>query len=438
MSKLGLKNLVENTAKILGRQFIAGIIQLVAFIIIARTFGPEGNGQYAVALLMPVLLLTLLNLGISPSNIYHLGAEKVSLLTVVKISLMFWILISVLGLVIGASVISFAGQIFFPGIDEGLLWLSLLVFPLILLERYLLSIFQGKQRFDVYNLVLIIQPVITLSLIVAFLLTGFKDIKYVVVAYIFGVLSTVVLSIFYIVSFLRKEESNQDSVQYFRAAMQYGFKSSLSNILAYINYKADIFLVNFLIGTSAAGAYVVAVQLVEKLWLLSHAVSAVLFPRLSQLHSDDESRKALTPVVCRWVFILTLAGCVLLGAIAYPLIHILFGDQYSNAVVPLLLLLPGILASSGARIIANDIAARGRPELNTYTAWVVVIVNITGNIILIPVYGLAGAAIATSIAYIINLVLRLMIYKYFSGNKWTESLLVKSEDLQTIKLIGRK
>jgi O-antigen/teichoic acid export membrane protein len=432
MRNLGLNVLVKNTATTVGRQLIAGIIQLITAVIIARVFGPLGNGQFTVALLFPMMLITFLNLGIGSANVYHIGSGKVGLSTALRTSIRLWVILGVTGTVIGVLGICFGAVRLLPGVNTSLLWLSLAVFPVTLGHNYLISMFQGLQRFREFNYVLLVQPVVTLILVTVIALTGVVDVKYLIVAYLVGLIAAIGVSIYYLASFQNADNAVTDDGEYFSSAISYGYKSNLSNILAYVNYKADIFLVNILVGTSAAGIYVVAVQLVERLWLLSQAVSTVLLPRLSQLNSDEEKRRQITPVICRWVIALTLLGSILLGVLSSPLIGMLFGDEYLGAVKPLLLLLPGILAGSGTRILANDIASRGRPELNMYTAWVVVIVNIAGNVILIPSYGLAGAAIATSVAYILNLVLKLLIYRHFTGNKWSDSLFIKYGDVRLL------
>jgi len=430
MSDLGLKALVKNTATTLGRQLIAGIIQLVTAVIIARVFGPEGNGQFTVALLFPMVLITFLNLGIGSANVYHIGSGKVSLSTALRTSIRLWLILGVTGTVIGALSIYFGAVRLFPGVDVSLLWWSLAVFPVTLGQNYLISMFQGLQLFREFNYVLLVQPVVTLMLVVVITVTGIADVGYLIVAYLVGLVMAILVSIYFLAYFENADNVIPDNADYFSSAINYGYKSNLSNILAYVNYKADIFLVNFLIGTSAAGIYIIAVQLVERLWMLSQSVSIILLPRLSQLNSDETKRRQITPIICRWVIALTLLGSIVLGVLSSPLIGLLFGEAYLEAVEPLLFLLPGILAGSGTKILANDIAARGRPELNMYTAWIVVIVNIAGNMILIPPYGLAGAAAATSIAYVLNLLLKMLIYSYFTGNKWGDSLFIKYGDVR--------
>jgi len=135
----------------------------------------------------------------------------------------------------------------------------------------------------------------------------------------------------------------------------------------------------------------------------------------------------------RFVFIVTILGALFLALIISPLVNILFGADYSEATGALRWLLPGIVLGGVARVLANDLAARGRPELNMYTALLVVIVNVLANIILIPGMGIKGAAIATTLAYSINFVVKLALYARLSGNCWWKPILFTCKDLDMVR-----
>lgn len=64
--------------------------------------------------------------------------------------------------------------------------------------------------------------------------------------------------------------------------------------------------------------------------------------------------------------------------------------------------LPGVFAGAGARVRSNCIAAAGKPEWNMYVAVLVVTTNVVLNVMLIPAFGIVGAAWATSGAYVAN------------------------------------
>ncbi|MEK9667088.1 MAG: polysaccharide biosynthesis C-terminal domain-containing protein, partial [Deltaproteobacteria bacterium] len=184
--------------------------------------------------------------------------------------------------------------------------------------------------------------------------------------------------------------------------------------------------------------YVIAVGISEKLWLMSQAASTVLLPRLSQLSDEESKRKALTPLIARWVLLSTLLVALILATLAPWLIIWIFGLDYSGALLPLWILLPGIVFGAASRVLANDIAARGLPEWNLYTSLFVVTVNLIGNILLIPGYGLAGAAASTTIAYSLNFILRIFIYGKISENIWIDSIFIKLSDLEKISIIFRQ
>jgi Na+-driven multidrug efflux pump len=63
-----------------------------------------------------------------------------------------------------------------------------------------------------------------------------------------------------------------------------------------------------------------------------------------------------------------------------------------------------------------------------YAAVFVVSTNIIANVILIPDHGIKGAAIATSIAYSLNAMIKLWLYSYISKNPWWAPILFNQED----------
>ncbi len=430
---LGLGKLAHNTALTLGRQLAAGALQLVLAALVARALGSEGYGQYAVALLLPTMLSTFLSIGIGPANVYYLAAGKVDTVTVLHAVNRLALLIVVIGLGIGILTILFFSEKLFPDLSHVILWSALSIFPFSLFQSFLSSIFQGLQKFKIFNLILLTQPVVTLVIVMALILLCHPRVEYILAAQLFGSVVVVCVGLMYIRKEACRSEETEHMTGYIRQVLSYGYKAHLSNILAFINYKVDIFLVNLFINPAAAGVYVVAVQIVERLWLLSQSVSTVVLPRLSELSANEESRKELTPIICRMVLATTLLLALLLGTLAYPLVVIIFGKEYTGSITALLLLLPGIVSGSGSRVLANDIAARGRPELNMYFSAIVVVVNVAGNIILIPKFNLAGAAMATTAAYILNFLLRLIVYSKISGNHLTSPLLITKQDIIKIK-----
>ncbi len=430
---LGLNTLMHNAALTLGRQLAAGFLQLVTVVALARALGPSGNGRYAVAMLLPAMLVTLFNMGIAPANVYYLGSRKVNLSTVFKTVSRLTVAIAILGGIIGSVSILFFREFLFPNVPIAVLWLALFIFPFTLYHSYLTSIFQGLQRFHEFNLIILVQPLVTLLLVLIFISIGSANVKNMLIACLFGFAAAIIMALSIINKSVEPTRPHRPLRRYISSAISYGIKAHLSNVLAFMNYKLDIFLLNLFLGPSVTGVYVVAVQLVERLWILSQSLGTVILPRLAQLSEDEDTRKRLTPMICRMVIATTFAGAIICAFAAPPFVRILFGKAYRQAVPAIMWLLPGIVAGAGARILANDIAARGRPELNMYFAIVVLAINLAGNILLIPNFGLIGATVATSIAYIGNLILQLIVFQRISGNHIRHCILVRYSDIVEIK-----
>ena len=217
--------------------------------------------------------------------------------------------------------------------------------------------------------------------------------------------------------------------------MTYGVQAHLGNILGYLNYRLDIFLVNLFLNPLSVGLYSIAVGIAEQLWLASKATSEVLLPKLAA-EKDEQKRKEFTPIVSRNIFWLTAAGAFVLFFVIKNIIVFLYSEDFLPAVRSLQILLPGIVAVSASRVLANDIAARGKPIINSYLSFIALIVNVVLNVLWIPKLGIEGAAWATTVSYSLTLVGRIFIYSNISGNSIKKILIPQSSDFSLYKNLG--
>jgi len=372
-------------------------------VLIARKLGPTGNGQYAMAILLPTLMVNLLNFGVGPATVYHVGRGTFSARHAFWGNLRLGVVIAIIGVAIVIPVLVALGSTLFPGVPQTLLLIGLVTFPATLLRGYLQSILQGVEDFWPFNLLIVLPPYIAL-VGAAVGLYGFNaGLTSAVGAYMLGEIIAVMLSAHLVLKRAAIRDHGYDpwdSREYQRTTIRYGVQAHLSNVLTFINYRADIYLVNLFLNPAATGVYVVAVQIAERLWMISQATSTVLFPKLSAMESSPIQRLALTRTSQRAVLILTAGVGVLVAIPLYWFLGIVFGVEYVDALPIYLSLLPGIIAGAGARVQAHCIAAAGKPNWNMYVACGVVSANVMLNSILVPVYGVLGAAFATSVVYL--------------------------------------
>ncbi|MGX1101479.1 flippase [Amorphus sp. MBR-141] len=437
MTSLGLRRLSIDASMTFIRQFLGGLCQLGSILLISRILGPEGTGIYSIALLLPMLLTLLLNLGINASNVYFVASKQFTLSHAWIASRNLSLLMIVAGLFVGLAIILLAGATLFPGVDRELLMLAMLIFPSGLMTAIFLSLVQAEEDFRNYNIMVLVQPVTGLLLFSALWLGGTFTLPLAISATVISYLAGSIMG--YLLVRRRVDIASVEKFgTYLSPAIRYGVKASSGNIIGFLIYRLDIFLVNMFLGPAATGLYTVAVRLVEQLWMISSAVSTVLLPRLSAMVGDDAGRGALTSLVTRATFHVTLLASGLLAVMAEPLIDILFGSRFQDASIVLFVLLPGVVLISGGRVIANDLAARGRVGLNLYLAILTLVLNTLGNILLIPAFGIIGAAVATSLAYTSDFVVRMIIMHRISRVPWWRFMFSVRSDVRRAKLLFHK
>jgi O-antigen/teichoic acid export membrane protein len=81
------------------------------------------------------------------------------------------------------------------------------------------------------------------------------------------------------------------------------------------------------------------------------------------------------------------------------LLPLVFGRAFGASMVPLLILLPGVVAFGFVNILISYFAGIGRGSLNFVISVISVIVTLAGNAWLTPRLGAIGAALVSTVAY---------------------------------------
>jgi O-antigen/teichoic acid export membrane protein len=336
--------------------------------------------------------------------------------------------LSALSIIIAIPVIQFYGWKIFPGVDKHFLWWMLAIAPIGLLQLSLSSIFLGLQIFKPFNITTVLVPAVTFVTTFILVVAFHMGVAGSLTAYGIGQVTSLAVTVLFLRPVIFSNEPPAPIRDYAVKCITYGYKAHLSNILGYLNYRIDTLLVGFFLGPAAVGVYGPSVLIAEKLWIIATAASGVVLPRLSELNADPEAQQRLTPLIGRWVLVSTLAASIVFAAVGYPLIRLFYGVKFLGIYPLLLWLLPGVILLSVSKVLANDIAARGKIIVNLYLGIVLLVINVVANLLLIPPYGAAGAAGASSIGYLADTSIRLYIYTKMSGNPWYAPLIPQKHD----------
>lgn len=394
-------------------QILSLVLSVASSVIIARWLGPSGKGVVDLALIVPGMMVLFLGAGIEVANVYFTASRRLDVASLAANSVGFALLSTIVGFGLAVGLVTSGWlETVVPGIPVWLYLTAMMGLPVGLLKNYFTALLQGLQRIMTVNIVNLAQGggalVLGLLLVVGFQLGPLGAVLASIGASAIGLLAAGIL--------LRRQGSTfvprwNSSVM--RSTLSFGLKAYVCNTLTFFNYRLDIFIVNYFVGSAGVGIYSVAVGLAELLWRLPNAVSFVLMPKAAATPAEQMNR--FTPRVLRITLVLTALGALGLGLLGRPLIQIIYASAFVGAYVPMLVLLPGVVFLGGAKVLMNDIGGRGYLGYNLINDGLVLIVTVVLDLILIPRYGVTGAALASSIAYMVAFILSIAFYITVSG-----------------------
>jgi O-antigen/teichoic acid export membrane protein len=195
---------------------------------------------------------------------------------------------------------------------------------------------------------------------------------------------------------------------------RYGIPLSLTVALATLIYSSDRYLIAFFLGADAAGLYSVAVDFAtQTLMLLMMAIHLAIFP-LAVRAWENEGHAAVREQMPLNASLLLAVGvpCVVGLAVIGPGVADCFlGASFRTGVVQIIpmVALGGFLAGLKAYHFDAPFQFAHRTSEQVWIVLAVAIVNIVLNLVAIPAYGIAGAAVASVLAYVISISLAVSV-----------------------------
>jgi O-antigen/teichoic acid export membrane protein len=304
-------------------------------------------------------------------------------------------------------------------------WLIVVAIPLVVQFRLVEVLLRADGRFLVVALIESAVPFLTLAGLVAVELLDGLTVARAIWLWSLAPLPPVVLA--YVALGVAAWPRRFDAGPVMRQLMKFGMQGQAGNIVQTLNYRLDSYLVALFVSSAGVGLYANGVAVAEALWLIANSVAVVLIPKLAS--SDPEYAARTTPLICRNTILVTALGAVVVGAASPVAVPLVFGEEFEGSVEPLLWLLPGAVALSGAKVLAAYVFSQGKPMINTWISLLTLGLTVALDFLLIPPLGVPGAAIASTIAYAANLGMTLAAYQRLSGSSAAGAVLPRLSDI---------
>lgn len=166
-----------------------------------------------------------------------------------------------------------------------------------------------------------------------------------------------------------------------------------------LDTKFDALLVGWIVNTTAVGHYVLARQIVDFTVTPATSLGFTLSPTLAEQEANDhvEGAARLYETSLLYVLAMYVPAGVGLALVARPAIRHIFGADYLGAVPVLQVFGAFVVIRAVAKITSNSLDYLGLAGPRAVSQGVLAVLNVALNLLLIPIWGAAGAAVATVI-----------------------------------------
>jgi stage V sporulation protein B len=383
----------------------------VTGVLVSRAQGPQGKGSFAMLCLAVALAPLVLSLGLGQAAIYFVrrsafGARECAGNLLAVTLLITLGVLAPLPLLTAPSAYSWLKSV----VALRHPWLLIVCIPPALARLYAGHLAAAIGDIRWYSLSFLLEAGLRLLCAVAILALGTDhDVGF---AVLFGSSLAAIIAWY---ELFRRVDGIRPQLQWplLRSLTAYGTRTQGAAILGYMNLKVDQLVVAIFLNLQSVGVYSVALSISELAIYVSRATSMVLFVRASGMSPMLASHA--TSRVARLSNTLAVFIAASIWTAAPTVVPYLFGDGFLVAVWPLRVLLFGTCALNLSQLLSSDLSARGNPSAGLRANVVGLSFMLAMDIALVPRFGLLGAAFASSLSYLIALIVLLVEYRRSTG-----------------------
>jgi len=227
---------------------------------------------------------------------------------------------------------------------------------------------------------------------------------------------SVVIAVLLLHRSLPRDRASFDSALFSRVT-RYSLPFTITGVSNFVYRSIDIFLVLYFLGSAATGIYGVAYAAVKFMGIFSTAFNFLGSPIASKLESTGDVDEAIGMFrsIARWLVIASVCALVPLGVFSTEFITIIYESKYASGGVVLSILAFGFAVKNVTSIHGPILRSLGRSKLLSFNSAAAAIANLSLNLVLIPRFGIAGAAVATVLSFFVRDGLAIIEVQYKLG-----------------------
>lgn len=386
LRQLATGHTVQNIGTLFTGTLFARIFSALAILLIARQVGVDNFGLYTATLSLAKLSSIIFSLGLDNWLLRNGNRQGQTVGTAVSLCLLLKGSLGVGWLLLLFLVTPFLRQDVFP---LGLVMISGLSVFFEEINQSIWAAFKTSLRNQRTSLLMIITQSLLFGSVLLLMVMDVKTPG----PFMVGRLLAYLVGGGVAAVYLRRSFSLQLDRTLVKSTVQETVPFALSHGLAVIYERADVTLIAFFLGKTAAGIYGPAITLMTTLFLVPAAVYEVMLPTLSRMHSEAIAQ--IRSTAYRLTQINGIIGVALgvgMALLAYPLVWFIYTAEFLASAHILTILSTVLIFKSMSFAFAAVITAVGWQSYRVIVQLIAAIFNIGVNLLIINRFGIEGVA----------------------------------------------
>lgn len=407
-----LQRIAKNTAVMLIAQVLSFVVGFFSVMFTARYLGAENYGVLSFALAFTGMFGILTDLGVGTLATREIARDK-------SLTAKYFINFSVIKAIAVAATFALIALTInlmnYPQQTITVVYLAGLALVMTAFSQIFSGIFVAYERMEYHSLGVFLYSV---AMLVGVVLATRFNLGIVAFAMLWCFASAVVLLYSFAVYRLKFAQPQAENITA-KAGIDWSFSKSLvraalplllASVFTVIAYRIDTVMLSLMKGDAAVGLYSAAYQLINALGFIPVAFTAALLPVLSRLHiTGQDSLRFAYQKSFKYLLLVALPIAVATMLVADRIILGIYSSGFSEAAAALRILIWGIPFSFINSLLVTIVVSINRQDLITRVAFLSMVLNVIGNLLLIPKYSYTGASIST----VVTGALGCALYLYF-------------------------
>ncbi len=398
MNYRDLLRIFRENSHILFTQVIDKLFYFVFWTLLARSLSPDNYGSIIIVFAFANLMAVIFGFGF-PVHIQREAAISRDNANGVFSSVFFSNILLFIPSALISSVIFF---IVYPSLNENYILLLVVLLAMISSELLLGGVLKGQQKYKTIFSVTAIVRIITALLMFMFYFSG-KNSLYIIYSFIAGNVIFILTLSYISGQFPNAIKFSNFNLRSLARLISVVFPLWLATIFNFLYDRIDVFLISKLVSFEQLSLYSIAYGIMKSSTL---AFGFLLVGGFTKASSFNGNRDLMRSFILKYSALFLLISIVIFSVLfvfAGNILVFFYTDKYSGSAPVLQILAFAIIPLSLNNLTGIALNGAGLYKQNLYVTIFGFLFNLAANIIVIPIYGITGAAFITILTELIVL-----------------------------------